>query len=184
MSDDTRHDDTRQSHPDAQQGAQTKHGGTVPAPALDNRGRILIGLAVAVVFAVIIGVRLLDRPADQPVAGGSDAPAAVDPVVVFDEALAGDEAVVVLFSSGGCPPCIEMKDVVSRVMPEYAGAVAYVDAPTGDQRTRPLLERFQFQFVPTTIFLNPDGAVFDQHTGAMSEADFRARLDALVAASE
>ncbi len=182
MSDDTHNDDVTHDGPDTEPAAQEAPDATPAAP--DTRSRVLIGLAVVVVFAVIIGVRLFDRPAEQPVDFGADAPAAVDPVVAIDEALAAGDPVVVLFSSGGCPPCIEMKEIVSRVMPEYVDTVAYVDAPTGDQRTRPLFQRFQFQFVPTTIFLTPDGAVLEQHTGAMSETDFRARLDALVAASE
>lgn len=188
MSDDTRHDDTQRGDtPEAQPGTpstpETQQAGT-PAPP-NTRSRVLIGLAVVVLFAVIIGVRLFDdQPATQPVNGEPGAPAAVDPVEAYDQALAGDLPIVVFFHSGGCPPCIETAEAVNAVMPGYADTVAYVDAPTGDSRTRPLFQRLSFQFVPTTFFLTPDGAVFDQFTGAMAAGEFQTRLDALVAASE
>ncbi len=178
---DTRDSGTQQGRQEAT--PETQQAGAPEAPR--TRSRVLIGLAVVVLFAVIIGVRLFDgQPATQPVNGEPGAPAAVDPVEAYDQALAGDLPIVVFFHSGGCPPCIETAQAVNSVMPDYAGTVAYVDAPTGDPRTRPLFQRLSFQFVPTTFFLTPDGEVFDQFTGAMAAGEFQSRLDALVAASE
>lgn len=66
-------------------------------------------------------------------------------------------------------------------MPEYQGKVTYVNAITADPSGEQLASKFQFQYIPTSFFISPDGKVVDSFTGAMSEVDMKTRLDRLVA---
>ncbi|MBS3956378.1 MAG: thioredoxin family protein [Clostridiales bacterium] len=155
---------------------------SAPAPAPFARNRLFVGVAILAVFAVIIGVRLMDRPADVPFAGGqapAGASATVDPVAALDEAIAAGGPVVVLFHSGACPSCVATQEAVAGALPEYP-EVTYVEARTDDPRTSPLYTRFSFQFVPTLFFLSPGGEVLSQHSGVVAPDVLRSQLDALV----
>lgn len=66
-------------------------------------------------------------------------------------------------------------------MPEYRDKIVFVNAITGDASGKQLASKFAFQYIPQSFFLKPDGTTADAFTGAMSESDMRARLDALLA---
>ena len=66
-------------------------------------------------------------------------------------------------------------------MPSYQGKVTYVNAITADPSGEQLASKFQFQYIPTSFFLDSDGKVVDSFTGAMSDADMKTRLDKLIA---
>lgn len=157
-----------------------------PSPQ-PGRSRLLVAIAVFVLFAIIIGARLLDSPQLQRGPSNiitGEVPTGPDPVSTLDTALAASEPVFVLFHSSACAPCVEMEAVVARVFPEYRDAVTYVDAATDDGRTRPLFERFAFQYIPTSIFIGADGQIVDQVTGVLTDGELRSRLDALLSVAE
>lgn len=54
-----------------------------------------------------------------------------------------------------------------------------MNAITGDASGQQLASKFSFQYIPTSFFITSDGKVAGSFTGSMSEADMRARLDAL-----
>ncbi len=58
----------------------------------------------------------------------------------------------------------------------------FVNAITADPSGQELASTFQFQYIPTSFFIDTSGAVADSFTGSMSEADMRGRLDALAGA--
>ena len=64
-------------------------------------------------------------------------------------------------------------------MPEYAGRVAFVDAITTEAAAQSVIDRYPTQYIPTSVFVGADGEVVDMVIGPLSEADLRARLDAL-----
>ncbi len=66
-------------------------------------------------------------------------------------------------------------------MPEYGDKIFFVNAITGDASGKQLASKFAFQYIPQSFFLKADGTTADSFTGAMSEGDMRARLDALLA---
>ena len=75
--------------------------------------------------------------------------------------------------------CTELAAVAAKVLPEYEGRIAYVDAVTTDPPARPIIDRYPTQYIPTSVFVGADGAVVDTVIGPLSETDLRERLDAL-----
>lgn len=56
-----------------------------------------------------------------------------------------------------------------------------MDALTDDPSARELAAGFQFQYIPTSFFIAPDGTVTDSYTGPLTEDEMRGYLDDLVA---
>ena len=104
-----------------------------------------------------------------------------DAAADYGAALKTGKPVYVLFHSLTCQPCVEISAVVDKVMPAYAGKVVFVNAISDDSSAQQLASEFQFQYIPTSFFITPDGKVADSFTGSMSDADMRARLDKLIA---
>lgn len=149
-----------------------------------GRSRILALVAVLVVFAVILGIKLAAPDgvvAPQP--AGAMKPSLVrdDPVAAYEAALSTGKPVYVLFHSLTCDPCIEISAVADQVVPEYADTVTFVNAITDDPAGQQLAARFSFEYIPTSFFLSSSGTVTDSYTGVLSAEEMRARLDALVA---
>lgn len=57
-----------------------------------------------------------------------------------------------------------------------------MNAVTADASAQELSTKFQFQYIPTSFFLSPDGQVLDSYTGPMTAQEMRLRLDKLVGA--
>lgn len=156
-------------------------------PKPGARSRAFIIIAVAAVFAALIGAKIGDSV--QPKGGTSNAVAgsaattgeSTNAIAAYESALASGKPVFLSFGKTGCPSCAKMTEVVNRVMPEYADDAIYlkalVDEPSGQQ----LASRFSFQYIPASFFVTPDGAIVDSFVGVMEEAQMRAYLDALVA---
>lgn len=104
-----------------------------------------------------------------------------DAVADYEAALKTGKPVYVLFHSLSCQPCVEISAVADKVMPEYEGKVVFVNAITEDAPSQQLAAKFQFQYIPTSFFVKPDGSIADSFTGAMSDAEMKTRLDKLVA---
>ena len=104
-----------------------------------------------------------------------------DATADYNAALKTGKPVYLLFHSMTCDPCVEISGVVDKVLPEYAGKVVFVNAISDDASGRQLASQFQFQYIPTSFFITPDGAVAESFTGAMTDADMKARLDKLIA---
>ncbi len=120
------------------------------------------------------------RPAAAP-AGATITSVHNDAVADYEAALKTGKPVYVLFHSLSCQPCVEISAVVDKVMPGYEGKVVFVNAISDDPSAQQLASKFQFQYIPTSFFITPDGKIADSFTGAMSEADMKARLDKLIA---
>lgn len=104
-----------------------------------------------------------------------------DAVAAYDAALKTGRPVYVLFHSLTCDPCVEISAVADEVMPDYEGKVVFVNAITDDPSGQQLATKFDFQYIPTSFFLDRDGSVADSFTGAMDDAQMRDYLDSLVA---
>lgn len=152
-----------------------------------NRAAMTIVLVVVAIFAGTLLAKSLSNPAaDSQAAGPAAAGGTItsthnDAVADYEAALKTGKPVYVLFHSLTCQPCVEISAVVDKVMPEYEGKVVFVNAISDDPSGQRLASRFQFQYIPTSFFIDPDGAVVDSFTGAMSEAEMKSRLDRLVA---
>jgi thioredoxin-like negative regulator of GroEL len=156
---------------------------------------VIIVLVVVALFAGVLVAKAMSGSATAPTtapsggAGGSAAaPGGVTITSVHNDAVADYEAalktgkpVYVLFHSLTCQPCVEISAVVDKVMPGYEGKVVFVNAISDDPSAQQLASKFQFQYIPTSFFITPDGTVADSFTGAMPETDMKSRLDKLIA---
>jgi thiol-disulfide isomerase/thioredoxin len=144
-----------------------------------RRYQLILVAVVVALFVVILGVKL--NGTSNGAASGSPRAVRADAVAAFERAQAGGKPVFVLFHSLTCDPCVEISANVDQVLPAYEGKVAFVNAITDDASAQRLAARFQFQYIPTSFFLGPDGRVVDTHTGVLSPDELKARLDRLVA---
>jgi len=149
--------------------------------------RVAIVVAVVFVFGVLVGWKALagsqaagPPAAESGVAASTATSVRNDALADYEAALQSGRPIFVLFHSLTCQPCIEISEVADAVVPDYQGQLTFVNAITDDASAQELAGRFSFQYIPTSFFLTPDGAVADSHTGTMGEAEMRARLDVLL----
>ena len=152
-------------------------------------------LVVVALFAGVLVAKTMDKPetpstaaSSTVAAGGTGEPAGVtitsthnDAVADYEAALKTGKPVYLLFHSLTCDPCVEISAIADKVMPEYEGKVVFVNAISDDPSGTQLAANFQFQYIPSSFFITPDGKVAESFTGAMSDADMKARLDKLIA---
>lgn len=160
-----------------------------PAQPAKGRGpqRIIL-LSVVVFFLILLIVKLSGVSIAPPADGVQQSSVAAslttthnDAVADYEAALKAGKPVYVLFHSLTCDPCVEISAVADKVIPDYADKVTFVNAITDDPSGQQLAARFQFEYIPTSFFLAPDGTVADSFTGVLSDAEMRGRLDALLA---
>lgn len=155
---------------------------------------VIVLVVVALFAGVLLAKTQTGRPAPRVVTpSGAEAEASAqasvttitsthnDAVADYEAALKTGKPIFVLFHSLTCVPCVEISAVVDKVMPEYEGRVVFVNAISDDPSAQRLASQFQFQYIPTSFFVTPDGKVVDSFTGAMPDADMKARLDKLIA---
>jgi len=144
--------------------------------------RVVLLVVVAAFTGLVIWKTLPSGSAEYtgPGPAGSVTSVRNDAVADYESALAGGKPIFVLFHSLTCEPCIEISQVADVVVPQYEDRVAFVNVITGDPSGQQLARRFSFQYIPTSFFLAPDGAVVESFTGSMDEAEMRSRLDALL----
>ena len=156
---------------------------------------VIILLVVVALFAGVMLAKARSGSTAAPTAAvtGSAAGATVpagaatitsthnDAVADYEAALKTGKPIYVLFHSLTCQPCVEISAVVDKVMPGYEGKVVFVNAISDDPSAQQLASKFQFQYIPTSFFITPDGKVADSFTGAMPDTDMKAYLDKLIA---
>ena len=104
-----------------------------------------------------------------------------DAMLAYEAALKTGKPIYVLFHSLTCDPCIEVSAVVDKVIPDYEGRVVFVNAISTDEPSQRLADKFRFQYIPQSFFLDSKGDVVDSFTGTMDESAMKAYLDRLVA---
>ena len=155
---------------------------------------VIIILVVVALFAGILFAKGQSKAQTVPVSASNGASAGDasqaggatvtsthnDAVADYEAALKTGKPVYVLFHSLTCDPCVEISAVVDKVMPGYEGKVVFVNAISDDPSAQHLASKFQFQYIPTSFFITPDGKVTDSFTGAMNDVDMKTRLDRLI----
>ena len=156
---------------------------------------MIIMLVVVALFAGVLFAKVQSKPQTVPVSASNGAAAGDasqaggttitsthnDAVADYEAALKTGKPVYLLFHSLTCDPCVEISAVVDKVMPGYDGKVVFVNAISDDPSAQQLASKFQFQYIPTSFFVSPDGKITDSFTGAMNDVDMKARLDKLIA---
>lgn len=95
----------------------------------------------------------------------------------FDSVVADAKAAVVDFYAEWCGPCMSMIDLYDRLAEEYDGKVVFCKVNTDEQKR--LAIKNKVMSIPCFMFYK-DGEMVERHDGTMSEADLKAKLDALL----
>jgi len=94
-----------------------------------------------------------------------------------DEVTRSALPVVVDFYATWCGPCRELSPMLDRVASGYTGKIKFVKINVDEAPG--IAQNYQVQMLPTTIFFK-DGNLTNRITGLPTEADLKAKLDALV----
>ena len=144
---------------------------------MKNWTRIII--IVAVVAVMGYGLGRVTEPPPPP----ADV-ASMDLTADFDAAMAAGQPAYILIHSATCVSCVEMEATANEVLPEYDGEVEFIDALNGVPGAEALAQRFEANFIPTSVFVDANGEVADFVVGPIEAPELRAKLDALVATQE
>lgn len=96
----------------------------------------------------------------------------------FEElALQSSIPVMIDFGAAWCGPCNALAPTVEKLAEEYAGKILIgkVDVDACPKVTM----KYKIRNIPALIFLK-GGVQADKHVGSISEADLRAKLDAML----
>lgn len=96
----------------------------------------------------------------------------------LDEVVRSDKPVVVDFYADWCGPCKMLSPVMEKLSQEYAGKVKFVKINTDENQE--LASQFGIVSIPTVIFF-AKGKVDDMVVGVAPAAQFKKKLDSLVA---
>ncbi|HEY5548202.1 MAG TPA: thioredoxin family protein [Coriobacteriia bacterium] len=164
-----------------------------PGNGKRQAGWILAALIVFAFAAIIVAKQGSNAAAESSAATsatqssvaattvGGPSSSHADANAAYEKALASGKPIYLLFHSLTCVPCIEISAVVDKVIPEYGGRVVFVNAISDDEPSQRLAEKFKFQYIPTSFFIDSKGTVIDSFTGAMDEPAMRVYLDKLAA---
>jgi thiol-disulfide isomerase/thioredoxin len=144
-------------------------------------GAIIVAKAWSNPAAQTSAIGPAGSPAQPPVPSSGPAESHVDASAAYEKALADGKPVYLLFHSLTCVPCVEISAIVDKVVPDYEGRVVFVNAITTDEPSQRFAERFRFQYIPQSFFIDSKGSVVDSYTGTIDEASMRERLDRLAA---
>jgi thiol-disulfide isomerase/thioredoxin len=152
---------------------------------------VIAALIVLAFAAIIVAKQGPSATADIPAAPaatrrlteatGGPSSSHADAMVAYEAALKTGKPIYLLFHSLTCDPCIEISAVVDKVIPDYEDKVVFVNAISDDEASQQLAARFQFQYIPTSFFIDSKGTVVESYTGVIDEASMKTRLDQLAA---
>jgi len=85
-----------------------------------------------------------------------------------------------LFRSTTCIPCVEMQNTMDALKPEYEGKIKFESIDVNDPANEDLIRQYGIRYIPTTFLFDKNEKLFEQKVGAMSVADMRDKLNALL----
>jgi thioredoxin 1 len=85
-----------------------------------------------------------------------------------------------LIHSDACSECQEMRKVCRRLEPEFEGKVRFVEVEFDDRAEQDLMRGYNVRLVPTSVFIRPDGQLFEKKIGAMTADQTKAILNRLL----
>lgn len=99
---------------------------------------------------------------------------------IIEKAASNGDSMWLLFRSGSCAPCIEMKKVFDLLQPEYTGKVRFISIDVDDEDNAALVKKYQIRYIPTTYIINCKGTVSYHQVGIVSEDELKKELNKVV----
>ena len=95
----------------------------------------------------------------------------------YESLMTSGKPVVIDFWAEWCGPCRMVGPIIDELAEEYAGKVniGKCDVDSCDDITA----SYRVRNIPTIVFIK-GGEVVDKHVGAISKADLKAKIDALL----
>ena len=134
-------------------------------------------LKAAILFAVVVGIAAAyfagNRSQSQPARQSGEETENVDKTVdsKADNSDSGDQQAeklpkMVELGSVGCIPCKMMEPVLEELETKYSESleVEFIDIYKNEEKAA----EYDFEHIPTQVFLAPDGGELFQHTGYFS----------------
>lgn len=92
-----------------------------------------------------------------------------------------NKPVVLEFSSPLCAECQKLKKVLEVVEPKYKNKIVFkkINAAAMTRETQKLVEKYDIQVVPTTIYINKDGEITGKTEGALHQENLEQYLNEL-----
>ncbi len=138
-----------------------------------SRGRQRIAWAVlALTLVAVLAAKSISR--QTPPAEGKGGAARLR------QASQKGKPVWLLAHSTSCASCKKMMKVYHEMEPAYREKVAFISVLVDDPKDRAVVERFEVNIIPISVFLSPDGRIVRREIGAKTKAEMEKNLDALV----
>jgi thioredoxin-like negative regulator of GroEL len=110
--------------------------------------KIVVLAAVLLAAAAILALKFTPEPYQ-----GEIQPANVR----LAAATAAGLPAVLIFSSAGCPACVEFDKILQRVKVDYQERVAFIKVNVADRRETEFVRQYQIRYVPTLFLIDHEG---------------------------
>lgn len=132
----------------------------------------MVWAALALAFVAVLAAKSVSRQAG-PVEGH-------DGTARLRQAAEDGKPVWLLAHSTTCPSCKKMMKVYHELEPAYRDRVSFVSVLVDDPKDQAVVERFEVNIIPNSVFLAPDGKVVRREIGAKTKAEIEQKLEALI----
>lgn len=92
-----------------------------------------------------------------------------------------NKAKIIKFYSPMCSECKKMGEIVGSAMKDYNDSIIYeeINVSEKDNKTKNMIEAYKVTVVPTVVFIDKDGKVFEKKEGLIEEVEVRNNLEAV-----
>lgn len=92
-----------------------------------------------------------------------------------------NKAKIIKFYSPMCSECKKMGEIVGSAMKDYNDSIIYeeINVSEKDNKTKNMIETYKVTVVPTVVFIDKDGKVFEKKEGLIEEVEVRNNLEAV-----
>lgn len=88
---------------------------------------------------------------------------------------------LIKFASPMCGECKKVGETVTLVIPDYRDSIIYeeVNVSDGSEQSKKMIDAYKVSVVPTIVFIDKNGKIFEKTEGIVTEEHIRGNLDKL-----
>ncbi len=99
------------------------------------------------------------------------------PGQTFNDAIGNGDPALLEFQSPFCVACLAAEPIVKQIEYDFAGDLDVIRVNVLEESVEPLLQRYQFQYTPTFIFLDEQGEEIWRMVGVLDPERVRMTLE-------